>query len=120
MKDNTFIFPHDDEDAIEEICEHIVNAEIATELGWRFSEADQCWIRDDDESDFVPDYLNDLNLCQDIYNDLREDEEIIYANILTSIINNGIISEGQGFRPCPLIFANARQRCQAFVILREI
>jgi len=120
MKDNTFIFPHDDEDALEEICEHIVNAEIATELGWRFSEVDQCWLRDDQESDFVPDYLNNLDLCQDIYNDLREDEENIYSNILTSIVNNGIISEGQEFRLCPIVFANARQRCQAFVILRDI
>ena len=120
MKDNTFIFPHDDEDALEEICQHIVNSEIAVELGWRFNEADHCWSRADEDSEAVPVDLNNLDLCQDIYNDLREDEEIIYANILTSIVNNGIMPAGQGFRPCPLIFANARQRCQAFVILREI
>lgn len=110
MKDKTFIFPSDNEDELEKICQHIVNAEISNELGWRFSEPDQCWFRGDDECYIVPDYLNDLNLCQDIYNDLREDEEIIYANILTSIVNNGIIQQGQGFKPCPLIFANARQR----------
>lgn len=96
------------------------NGEIAHELGWRFSEADNIWKRGDDESEEVPNYLFDLNLCQEIFEDLREDEEIQFANILTALLNNGIILPGVGFRPCPLIFATPWQKCQAFAILREL
>lgn len=98
----------------------ILNGEIAHELGWKFSEADNTWKRGIAESEKVPDYLFDLNLCQEIFEDLREDEEIQFANILTALLNNGIILPGVGFRPCPLIFATPWQKCQAFAILREL
>lgn len=98
----------------------MLNSEIACELGWRFSESNNTWNRDEEQSENVPNYLYDLNLAQEIYDDLREDEEIQYANILTTLLNNGIILPGMGFRPCPLIFATPWQKCQAFAILREL
>lgn len=96
----------------------LINSDICRELGWEYR--DGMWYRGDSEFDYLPDYLHDLNLCQHFYEDLREDEEIQYANILTALLNNGIIFPGVGFRPCPLIFATAWQRCQAFAILREL
>lgn len=99
-------------------CAHLLNAEIATELGWKFDEANNNWRRKDEELPEPPNYVSDLNLCQEIEFDLREHEEILYANILTSILNNGNIPP-QGFHPCPIIFANAIQKCMSFLVLRE-
>jgi len=97
---------------------YLLNAEVATELGWKFDEANNNWRRKNDEFPEPPNYVCDLNLCQEIEYDLRENEEILYANILTCMTNNGIIPL-EGFRPCPLIFVTAMQKCAAYLILRE-
>ena len=98
----------------------LLNSEIATHLEWEYSESCECWLDKDHNEISQPDFLHDLNLCQYFYDDLREDEEIEYANILTGILNGGMLVPGIGFQPCPIIFATAWQKCLAFVILRNI
>jgi hypothetical protein len=98
----------------------LLNSEFATQLEWEYNEANECWLDKDHNEISQPDFLHDLNLCQYFYDDLRGDEEIEYANILTGILNGGMLVPGIGFQPCPVIFATPWQKCLAFAILRNI
>lgn len=99
------------------VIANLINAEVAVELGWEYCLSENIWRRENEEVEELPYYIFDLNLCQEIHNELREFEEIIYANILTSILNNGNMDAG--FRPCPVIFADAYVKCVAFLTLRD-
>lgn len=114
------------EEPTEQDCEEFIytllSANVAEELGWKYCKKDKIWRRNDEETEdhLPPPYAWDLNLCQEIEGDLREDEEIIFANMLTALINNGNLIEGIGFKPCPIIFASAATKCYAFAHVRNL
>jgi hypothetical protein len=99
---------------------HLVNGEIAAELGWKFDYKKNVWTRADQVSIRVPDYMNDLNLCQEFYDDFRENEENTYIILLTKLIFGEELLDGMPIDPIPMIFASTVDRCLAFSILREL
>ena len=99
---------------------HLVNGEIAAELGWKYEYKKNVWTRKDQVSIGVPSYMTDLNLCQDFYEDFRENEEQEYTAILTKIIFGEDLVDGSPFNPISIVFASAHERCLAFCVLREL
>ena len=99
---------------------HLVNGEIAAELGWKYEYKKNVWTRKDQVSIGVPSYMTDLNLCQDFYEDFRENEEQEYTAILTKIIFGEDLVDGCPFNPISIVFATASEKCIAFCVLREL
>jgi len=112
--------PTEDESAA--LLSILLSGQIAKEMGWNYNKIKKIWERGDEKTQdsFPPLYTTDLNLCQEFEEELREDEEIIFANILTTLINNGEFVDGAGFRPCPIIFADAATKCYAFAHVRNL
>lgn len=100
----------------------LLSGTIAKEMGWKYLKKEKIWQRGEEktEDSNPPLYTCDLNLCQEFEDELREDEEIIFANMLTSLINNGNLVDGIGFKPCPIIFADAATKCYAFAAIRNL
>jgi hypothetical protein len=99
---------------------HLVNGEIAAELGWKFDYKKNVWTRADLVFTEVPSYMTDLNLCQDFYDDFRENEEHMYTALLSKIIFGEDLVDGIPFNPISMVFASAHERCLAFCVLREL
>ena len=111
------------DDATSEVHEafiQLINGEIAAELGWKFEYKKNVWTRADQVSIGVPSYMTDLNLCQDFYDDFRENEEHEYTALLTKIIFGEDLVDGCPFNPISIVFASASEKCLAFCVLREL
>lgn len=105
---------------VHDVFIHLVNGEIAAELGWKYEYKKNVWTRKDQVSIGVPSYMTDLNLCQDFYEDFRENEEQEYTAILTKIIFGEDLVDGCPFNPISIVFASASEKCLAFCVLREL
>lgn len=111
------------DDATSEVHEafiQLINGEIAAELGWKFDYKKNVWTRKDQVYTEVPSYMTDLNLCQEFYDDFRENEENLYTALLSKIIFGEDLVDGIPFNPISMVFATAHERCLAFCVLREL
>ena len=113
--------PTDDATAeVHEAFIQLINGEIAAELGWKFEYKKNVWTRADQVYTEVPSYMSDLNLCQEFYDDFRENEEHLYTALLSKIIFGEELVDGIPFNPISMVFATAHERCLAFCVLRDL
>ena len=94
---------------------------IAEACGWRctaaFKEAVAYWVRPngmDHETEFIPDYLNDLNAMHEAEKGLTDEQDLEYSEALEQVVEGRFVTNNaEDMRR--LRSATASQRAEAFL-----